>query len=102
MSRKIREIEEGIRDLEEELETLPPWKEEEMDDIIDKIDDLKQQLRKLKRREEEEDDDDGDGIYSIIGLGLGPAMDGHNFGLGGGFGGFGGGKSGGGGFGGGW
>lgn len=93
---RIREIEDEIRGLEEKLYSCT---EKERYNIRRKIDELKSELRRLKRREEEENEDD-DGVLgiglSMIGIGLG------GFGSGGGSHGFGGGGFGGGGSGGSW
>ncbi len=98
-TRRIREIEEQIRKLERELCDCT---EKERYNIKRKIDNLKSELRRLKRREEDEDDDDDNilGIgLSLLGLGLrgfggfGSGGGGGNHGFGGG--GFGGGGSGG-------
>lgn len=101
-SRRIREIEEEIRELERKL-----LNSNEMDKEIirRKINSLKEELRRLKRKEEEEEDDDGDDLLaSVIGLGIGSIISSGDSGDSGssGFDGFGGGDSGGGGFGGGW
>jgi hypothetical protein len=95
ISWRIREIEGEINDLERKLRSCT---KEEIYNIKRKIDDLKSELRRLKRREEDEEDDDGTlGMgLSLIGLGLG------GFGSGGGNHGFGGGGFGGGGSGGSW
>ena len=94
---RIREIENKIRELERELYDCT---EKERYNIKRKIDNLKLELRRLKRREEEEEDDDILGIgLSLLGLGLrgfggfGSGGGGGNHGFGGG--GFGGGGSGG-------
>lgn len=92
---RIREIENDIENLERKLRTCS---ERERYDIQRKIDDLKSELRRLKRREEEDDDDDGFlGLSLISGsiFGSGSHSGGH-------FGGFGGGGFGGGGAGGSW
>lgn len=97
-SRRIREIEEEIRELEGKLLNC-----HEMDKEIirRKINNLKDKLRRLKREEEEEDDDGDDLLTSVIGLGIGSIISSADSG-GSGFDGFGGGDSGGGGFGGDW
>lgn len=94
---RIREIEHEIEDLERKLRHSSINEE---NDIRRKIENLKSELRRLKRREEEEDDEDNEDnglLSSMIGIGMG--MGSHS--SGGGFS-FGGGSSGGGGFGGGW
>lgn len=94
-SLRIREIEDEIRGLERELYDC---NEKHRDNIRRKIDNLKSELRRLKRREEEEEEDeDDDGIIgiglSLLGLGLrGFGSNGSSHGFGGG--GFGGGGSG--------
>lgn len=93
---RIREIEDQIRDLENEQGNCSSHGDEWYD-LERKINDLKDELRRLKRKEEDEEEEDRH-RNSVFSIGLGSFGGSH----GGGFGGFGGGGFGGGGSGGSW